>query len=262
MTDKKVIPAEEKIPALKEKRKKRTNRRLVTYLSVFFLLILLVVYFQSPLSHIRHIKVEGNIHTAQDNIKDRIDLQTGDGLWTADLTQAEQAVQSYQEIENVSVTRSFPSTVTIHVQEYRRMAYVENGGSFVPVLQNGEVLSEKTYNELPSDAPILRNFEDRDKLAAFSEEMSQLGEGVMNRISEVMYAPSDDDANRLRLYMNDGIEVESTIENFASHMADYPSVARQINPDADGVLHMKINSYFKADQPDTAEGGEERSEEE
>ncbi|MFD2704892.1 cell division protein FtsQ/DivIB [Salibacterium lacus] len=262
MADKKVIPAEEKIPALKEKRKKRTNRRLITYLSVFFFLILLVVYFQSPLSHIRHITVEGNEHTSQDNIIDRIHLQTGDGMWTADLSQAEESVQSHQEIENVTVDRSFPSTVTIQVQEYQRMAYVETTGSFVPVLKNGEILSEKTYEELPSDAPILRNFENRDKLAAFSKELSNLGEGVMNRISEVIYSPVEDDQNRLRLYMNDGIEVESTIQNFASHMAQYPSVARQVDPGAEGILHMKMSPYFEAEQSDAAEGEEESVEEE
>ncbi|SFL58846.1 cell division protein FtsQ/DivIB [Salibacterium qingdaonense] len=262
MADKKVIPAEEKIPALKEKRKKRTNRRLITYLSVFFFLILLVVYFQSPLSHIRQITVEGHEHISQDNIIDRINLQKGDGMWTADLSQAEKSVQSHEEIENVSVDRSFPSTVTIQVEEYQRMAYVEDNSSFVPVLKNGEVLSEKTYEELPSDAPILRDFENRDKLAAFSKELSNLGEGVINRISEVIYSPVEDDQNRLRLYMNDGIEVESTIQNFASHMAQYPSVARQVDPDAEGILHMKMSPYFEAEQSDAAEGEEERVEEE
>ncbi|MGY4689736.1 cell division protein FtsQ/DivIB [Salibacterium sp. K-3] len=262
MTEKKVVPADEKIPALKAQRKKRTNRRLVMYLSVFFLLILLVVYFQSPLSHIRSIQVEGSVHVPEEAITEQSGLHTGEGMWSADLSEAQKAVQDHQEIEDVSIVRSFPSSVTIRVQEYRRMAYVENSGSFVPVLNNGEILSEKTYEDLPSDAPILRNFESRDKLEAFSAELSSLGEGVMNRISEVIYDPVEHDENQLTLYMNDGIEVVSTINNFASNMAAYPSVAGEVNAGADGILHMKMSPYFEAAETDTAEGEEDSVEEE
>ncbi|WP_052363785.1 hypothetical protein [Geomicrobium sp. JCM 19037] len=57
--DQKVISVQDRIPALKEQRKKRANRRLILYVSIFFILIAAVVYFQSPLSHIQTIQVEG-----------------------------------------------------------------------------------------------------------------------------------------------------------------------------------------------------------
>src|SRR5699024_3488929 len=60
MEKEKIVSIEDRIPKLKEARKKKANRRLVFYLSIFFLLISIIVYLQSPLSQVKHIEVNGN----------------------------------------------------------------------------------------------------------------------------------------------------------------------------------------------------------
>ncbi|MFZ4450233.1 cell division protein FtsQ/DivIB [Salibacterium aidingense] len=262
MADKKVVTMDDKIPAMKEKRKKRTNRRLIMYLSIFFILIFLVIYFQSPLSHIRNIQVKGTVHLDSMEVAEKTGIKEGVSIWRADLSEAEEKVMDFEEIDNVSISRTFPSTIRVEVTEYPRMAYVENGTSFVPVLQNGKVLEEETNQELPADAPVLRSFQDMDKLRAFAEELSKLGEGVLNRISEVIYQPTEEDGNAIRLYMNDGIEVESSIRNFAEYMSSYPSVAKEVDKEAEGILHMKMSPYFESTAEKTEEDEEENVEEE
>ncbi|WP_185819771.1 cell division protein FtsQ/DivIB [Salibacterium salarium] len=262
MADKKVVTIDDRIPALKEKRKKRTNRRLITYLSIFFILILVVIYFQSPLSHVRNIEVNGAVHLNDGEFVNRSGIEEGISIWNADLNEAETNIKEMKQINNVSVERSLPSTVLISVNEYKRLAYVEINNSYSPVLQSGTILRNDTEQELPADAPILRNFNDEDKLEVFTEELTQLGEGVLNRISEVVHTPKEDDNNALRLYMNDGIEVASTINNFASYMSSYPSVAREVDADAAGVLHMKMSPYFESTADETTEEKEENGEEE
>ncbi|MFB4162574.1 cell division protein FtsQ/DivIB [Alteribacillus sp. JSM 102045] len=255
MPDKKVVTIDDRIPALKEKRKKKSNRRLIMYLSIFFILILLVVYFQSPLSHVRHIQVDGNVHVSEGEIISMSEVEKGTSLWNVDTGAIESRLKEIIEVEEAFVSRSFPSTVSINIEEYKRMAYVEIQDKYTPILKNGEVLYDNPVSVLPADAPVLKNFEENRQLEAFAEELSQLGEGVLNRISEVFYN-SEEEGDALHLYMNDGIEVASTINNFASYMSSYPSIAREIDPQNQGVLHMKMSPYFES-----AEETEESTEE-
>ena len=60
MEEEKIISIEERIPKLKEKRRKKANRTLLFYLTLFFLLIAIIVYLQSPFSNVAYVAVEGN----------------------------------------------------------------------------------------------------------------------------------------------------------------------------------------------------------
>lgn len=256
MTDKKVVTIDDRIPALKEKRKKRSNRRLLIYLSIFFILILMVVYFQSPLSHVRNIQVDGNVHVDKEKIINASEIQEGVSIWNVDTGGTAAKLKEFTEIEEAEVSRSFPSTIQINVDEYTRMAYVETEDQYIPVLKNGEVLYDNTTSVLPADAPVLQNFEEERMLKAFTQELSQLGEGIINRISEVSYVQDEEENGSLVLYMNDGIEVATTVHNFARYMSSYPSVAREISPNTPGVLHMKMSPYFENTEKETDETGE------
>ncbi|SDH91080.1 cell division protein FtsQ/DivIB [Alteribacillus bidgolensis] len=252
MPDKKVVTIDDRIPALKEKRKKRSNRRLIIYLSIFFILILMVIYFQSPLSHVRNIQVDGNVHVDKEEIINASEIQEGISIWNIDTGKTAAKLKEFTEVEDAAVSRSFPSTIQIDIDEYKRMAYVETGDQYIPILKNGEVLHDNTTSVLPADAPVLQNFEEERLLKAFAQELSQLGEGILNRISEVSYV-QEEDSGSLVLYMNDGIEVATTIHNFASYMSSYPSVAREISPNTPGVLHMKMSPYFESTEEETDE---------
>ncbi|WP_240375182.1 cell division protein FtsQ/DivIB [Bacillus piscicola] len=243
MPDEKVVPVDDRIPALKEQRRKRTNRRLIMYLSIFFILILLVVYFQSPLSHVRDITVQGTEHLAPQKIEEVSQVEEGTSLWKVDTAQVEKRIAGLREVESASVSRRFPADIQITVTEHRRIAYVDTGNQYVPVLQNGDVLTDNTIKQLLADAPLLINFTEETKLKAFTEELSRLGDGILNRISEVHYRPQNEE--ELLLYMNDGIEVVSAIPGFATNMSSYPAIAKEIDSDAEGVLHMKMSSYFE-----------------
>ena len=59
----KVIDIEERIPSMREKRRRRTNRKFIFILSIFALALLVILYFQSPFSKINKVTVTGaNLH--------------------------------------------------------------------------------------------------------------------------------------------------------------------------------------------------------
>ncbi|WP_193745397.1 cell division protein FtsQ/DivIB [Geomicrobium sp. JCM 19055] len=145
-----------------------------------------------------------------------------------------------------------PDNITHYCPRTDRTAYLHNNDQFIPVYGNGKLMEEQSLDTYPSDAPIIFNWQNEELLEAFFVELDKLGSGMINHISEIH--PSDDDPTLLRLFMNDGIEVETTIENFASYMAPYPTVARQISEPSDGILHMKMSPYFEAFNPEEYAG--------
>lgn len=256
--DGKLVSLEEHHPSLKEQRRQKSRRRLFIYLAVFFVLIGLVIYFQSPLSHIRSIETSGSQFTEKQIIKEESGARIGTNIWEMDRNVIKNNVEQLPEIEEAEVTRSWPATVNIEVTEYEKVAYTQMEGAYAPVLENGHALDDDVNSELPADAPLLQNFENEERLQAFAEELGKLGEGVTNRISEVYFDPSENEEDNITLYMNDGLEVRSSISGFADYMGSYPSIARNIDAGQNGVLYMMRAPYFEA--AETEEGSEEENE--
>ena len=57
MNNSKVIKLQDRVPKLKNQKKKtkNVNHRLILYISILFLLVLFLIYFRSPLSNIKRL---------------------------------------------------------------------------------------------------------------------------------------------------------------------------------------------------------------
>jgi len=241
---KKIVSIEDRIPKLKQARKKKANRRLIFYLSIFFVLISIIVYLQSPLSNIHRLEVEGNDFLPDDTIIQSSGLTTSDNMWRIDKDKVIKRIQKNEEVEKVSISRGFPATVTINVTELGRVGYLQLDGSYRALLTNGSI-SEKKWDQPKSDAPILYGFSDDEYLDEMAEELDQLPDSITRLISEIYYKPTEDNPYVIQLFMNDGREVQGTIRTFATNMEAYPSIAAQLDPEVDGVLHMGVGTYFE-----------------
>ncbi|WP_096199263.1 cell division protein FtsQ/DivIB [Bacillus sp. FJAT-45350] len=245
MVEVKVVTIHDRIPKLKEQRRQRANRRLIFFLSFFFLLILFVIYFQSPLSQIKNIEVNGNYHIDDKQIIKRSSIQEGTSIWNLDTTMIEERISTIDEVNRVEVQRKLPTTIIIEVEEHPRVAYLFNDGKYYPILATGRFLPELPLHQFPSDAPILKNWEQGDVVEELATELMKLPESLKNRISEIYHTPTESDEMRVTLFMNDGYEVHSTIRNFSERLAPYPSIVRELDPTVKGIVHMRMNPYFE-----------------
>lgn len=155
---KKIVSIEDRIPKLKQARKKKANRRLIFYLSIFFVLISIIVYLQSPLSNIHRLEVEGNDFLPDDTIIQSSGLTTSDNMWRIDKDKVIKRIQKNEEVEKVSISRGFPATVTINVTELGRVGYLQLDGSYRALLTNGSI-SEKSgtsQNPMPRFFMVFR----------------------------------------------------------------------------------------------------------
>ncbi|MFQ3545838.1 FtsQ-type POTRA domain-containing protein [Halobacillus rhizosphaerae] len=245
MEERKVVSIEDRIPKLKQTRRKKANRRLILYLSILFLLIATVVYLQSPLSNVNKVVVEGEQHVSAKEIKQLSTITTKDNYWKIDPGDVEKAVEKHIQITDAKVKRRLPGTVIIDVKEAERIGYIQEEDKFQPILENGTKL--KASATIPTgDAPILYGFTKPTYLKEMSQELKKLPDSITSLISEVHWKPEEDNPYRIILYMNDGYEVVASIRNFSSKMPAYPSIVSQLTKENKGIVHIDVGTYFEA----------------
>ncbi|MCK0470666.1 cell division protein FtsQ/DivIB [Halalkalibacter sp. APA_J-10(15)] len=245
MSDEKVVTINEKIPTLREQRKQRANRRLLFFLSFFFMLLLLIVYFQSPASHVREVTVDGNIHLTHEEVLHQSTLQIGTSIWNVDEDDIVNRLNEHIEISSAYVERRWPTTVEITISEHERVGYLVHDDRYYPILDNGMNLSELNRSHIPADAPILVGFTEGADLSELSAELRQLPNALLERISEIIYSPTEQDAQALIMYMTDGIEVHTTINDFHEKVIPYLAIINDLDTSKRGILHLQMSPYFE-----------------
>lgn len=252
MTNRKIVSIEDRIPKLKQVRKKKANQRLVFYLSIFFLLISIIIYLQSPLSNIKTIHITGNSLMSEKEIIQKSKLTYKTNIWTVNKDEIEQKLHHIPVIKSAKVNRKLPWTVEIHLAEFERVGYIKKGGEFHPVLGDGTTLP--SLKDTLGDAPIILDFKEDEYLNRMTAELQKLPLNILNLISEIHWAPIDENKNKIILYMSDGFVVDGSIRNFAEKMQIYPSIVSQLHPESQGIIHIGIGAYFEEFKNDDNNG--------
>ncbi|MHA6251379.1 cell division protein FtsQ/DivIB [Oceanobacillus sp. CAU 1775] len=242
---KNIVSIEDRIPKLKEARKKKANRRLVFYLSIFFLLILIIVYLQSPLSQVKTIDVQNNSFISDDEVVEISGIKIDSNIWSLDFENMEAILKGNPIIDEVSIERQLPNTVVFEVTEKRIVSFFEQGASYYPVLENGTVLTEAEFKEFNGQAPLMVGFTDTENLSIIASELNKLSDEILSLISEIHQLPEDNNQSTVMMYMNDGFVVKAATRNFSEGMSAYPSVVAQLDPETNGMIHVGVGVYFE-----------------
>ncbi|MEL3960435.1 FtsQ-type POTRA domain-containing protein [Lysinibacillus endophyticus] len=244
----KVIDIEDRIPTLREKRRKRTNFKFMILIILFFLTLFLLLYFQSPYSEINKIKITGsNLVEDKDYIK-QSQLQIGDSMWGFNVGDVEERIAKQYWVKDVEVKRKWLTTVEIKVNEWQKVAYISLDNEFYPMLENGDVFKESNTLE-PIDAPLFLQFDDEKLRKRLLKELAKLDSTVLALISQINSTPSSADPYSITLYMNDGYEVRAEITTLAEKLNFYPSIVAQIENSSDyskGIIDIEVGSYYKS----------------
>ncbi|GEK32645.1 cell division protein FtsQ/DivIB [Kurthia sibirica] len=241
----KIIDIEERIPALKQRRKKRKNIRFFFLLFILALALLTLLYFQLPISHIKTIHVEGDkIQTKEFYIK-HSGITEGDSLWSFDNKRVITSLENEATVKKATVHRSWLNSVDIKLVENRQVALIKDENRYNYVLENGETL---LLNEPPTqfNLPILLNMSDGKVRKQLILQLQKLDPELVQLISQIESTPSAANNQSIRLYMNDGFEVRANYSNLASRLQYYPSIISQLNKEKKGVINLEIGGYYNS----------------
>jgi len=242
----KIVALEDRIPKLKEQRRRKANRRLIILLFLFFSMIAVVAYVQSPLSHVKKITIKGNDLLSTNEIISTSHLSKKTNIWSVKKDSIALDLQKVNVIKEAKVKMVWPNTVMIEIEERKKIAYLESDNSYYPVMENGKILKDREVAEIPVNAPILFKFKEGAILKETVSALLELPDEVLNAISEVHYTPKKTDQYHISLFMNDGFEVSATLRSFSEKMIHNPSIISQLDPNKKGIIDLEVGSYFKA----------------
>lgn len=249
----KIVALEDRIPKLKEQRRRKANKRLIFLLFLFFTMIAVVAYVQSPLSHVKKITIKGNEMLSTNEIISKTWITEETNIWSIKKKEIANELQGLSEINRAEVKINWPNSITIHIQERKKVAYLEKENSYYPVMENGKVLKDRKLSEIPVNAPILFKFKEGAILKEMIAELDRLPDSILNSISEIHYSPKKTDDYHISLFMNDGFEVSATLRSFSDKMVHYPSIISQLDPNQKGIIDLEVGSYFKSYETEVEE---------
>lgn len=245
--EKKVVSMEDKLPRLKELRRKKMYRRLYTLIFLFSFAIFLIVYFISPFSRIETFSVVGANEVTDQAVIDASRLKSGDSLWSNFFERKKIAQKIENQLEQVkSATLQFDglNSFKIAVKEYKTVAYLAKDNEYHNILENGKIVKESRKVSI-GNPPIFVDFKEGPALDEMILQYSQLSTNIKNSISEIQFTQSDSDDYLITLNMNDGNQVVASIPSFAEQMAYYPDAVKKTDGQK-GIINMEVGIFFKA----------------
>lgn len=233
----------DRLPNLKKYRNRRLIGRLSLIVGILLVPLIIAVYYVSPLSKLESIKVTGNQSVAADAIVDQSKVKLHEEIW-AQYFHREQTEsllkKTFPQIKTATVSIKPLNHFVIRVSEYQKVALLLKDSKYSPVLENGAVLGEAS-EQADKGLPVLEGFEAGSKitrtLAAYQKLSSEIREGI----SQIKYAPRENNDELLNIFMNDGNQVIVNISNLASQMQYYPQIAKDLEEKS--VIDMEVGIF-------------------
>lgn len=240
---KKVIDIEERIPAMRERRRRKTNRKFIVVVAIFVIALLMILYFQSPLSRINKVIINGGSLYESSFYKEESQLIEDSSLWGFSRKDVVSALEEIEGVQNVSVSRKWMRDVEIDIKEWKTIAYVEDRGQYSLLLENGALFTPKLAF-LEGEAPILNGFDNDKKRKKITAQLIKMDKDLYPLLSEIILMGTKEDPEKITVYMDDGFEVRAIISTFAESMAYYPEITAQLHGLEKGVIDMEVGTYF------------------
>lgn len=136
-------------------------------------------------TRLREIIVSGLDHVTRQEVLTRLALPEQVGLLDLDLDELTARVKAHPWVANVTLERMWPSTLTVHVQERRGAAVLQNGNDRWLIDEEG-VLLEKSAEPYPA-LPVIVGLDPRivNEAAASIRPRIQAGLHAAALVSEV-----------------------------------------------------------------------------
>ncbi|EUJ28440.1 cell division protein FtsQ [Listeria cornellensis FSL F6-0969] len=214
-------------------------------ISIFVLLILITLYFLSPLSKVQRIYVDGNHQVDEQTILTEGNLNLEAFVFGINKSKSIASLEKNPLIKEAAIELQGLNTLRVRITENKTIGYQEKAGQYFDILETGKLLTTQPKQFPIGNNPIFSGFKNGQVLEDMVSQLNELPEGVLLSISEIHFAPTKSDDEHISLYMNDGNQVSATISTFAEKMAHYPSIVAQLKTDQKGIIDLEIGSYFR-----------------
>jgi cell division protein FtsQ len=234
----------ERIPALKkeERVKPRRGKRLIRILISLFIIVLIILFFRSPLSEVSKIQITGMVYVSEEEIVKALGVNTGDSFFIPGANRLKEKVQSLNPVESVIITKKFPGVIRVEIKEYPQVAVqLTADGQVLPVLSNGLSLPATSGRSL--DMPILSGWQSEDpNLTALCIILSGLPSYLLADLSEIHPDPSTSYPNRIKLFTRSRFEIVTTVDKLPDRISYLSDIVQNREPGK--IIMLEADTYL------------------
>ncbi|MFV9509983.1 cell division protein FtsQ/DivIB [Tepidibacillus sp. LV47] len=220
---------EQTIPPYRKRTvKPKGNRRVLKLVLFFFFVLAIIAFFNSSISRITDIQIQGNHFLTEKEIFDQGNLRLNMQYFFLIPSSLQEKLIKLKEIKKVDVQKQFPGHLKITIIEYQPIAYLyQKNNEWLPILENGYLLKKPVKDQYMS-GPFITEWKDQKLLPILIDELKKIQPHVLKQISEIRQNGQVDDPTRLLLIMNEGYKVHVPLEKLASQMNLYPSIIENV----------------------------------
>lgn len=242
--------------------------RAIPVLVISSLLILLSLYFITPLGSLKNLVVTGNERVTQDEIIKATQIDSRDYTITTFLNRNQYAnnlKKANSWIEKAEISYQFPITFKIQVTEYKILAYEASTGNIYPVISNGTVINQPVKKEALPENYMRLNLSDKAKVKKLVHELSDVPDSIKNEIQTVDLTPSKATKDLLTLTMRDEHKIIVPLSDIHKKLPYYSRVHPLLTEPSIVDMEAGIFSYsaslVQKEEQDQEQEKEESSEE-
>ena len=242
--------------------------RAIPVLVISSLLILLSLYFITPLGSLKNLVVTGNERVTQDEIIKATQIDSRDYTITTFLNRNQYAnnlKKANAWIEKAEISYQFPITFKIQVTEYKILAYEASTGNIHPVISNGTVINQPVKKEALPENYMRLNLSDKAKVKKLVQELSDVPDSIKNEIQTVDLTPSKATKDLLTLTMRDENKIIVPLSDIHKKLPYYSRVHPLLTEPSIVDMEAGIFSYsaslVQKEEQDQEQEKEESSEE-
>jgi cell division protein FtsQ len=202
------------MPVLKEPNRKRMgSRKLLTILILLFVALLTVLFFNSSISKVSEIQIEGTRFVTHEEINKAAAILIGDAFFRTSSSTIKERVLTLPQINDVKITKVFPGLLKIAVEEYPVVAFeLSKQGEMTALLSNGTTVEADSDVMQLVDKPVLSGWTDDNPVKAeLTTQLGKITAKQLSDLSEIIPYPSSAYPDRIRIYTRTKFEVVTAV---------------------------------------------------
>lgn len=226
-----------------EKKKKNILSRQKIIVTLFLILFIGIGVLLTPVFNVQKITVSGNNYISTDKILEISTAKTNKNIFLFRKSEAEKKIGELSFADEVTVTRIFPSEVSIVIKECVPLAQIKCGQSLYLIIdKNGKILdtagvTDKYSVPVISDAEVSEfavgekvNTENDDGLKRILELLSELEHNGLTEKVTTVYA----DDIRVHAVLNGNIDCDFGYEDNLSYRVKFVKECLEKIPEGQG----------------------------
>ncbi len=216
-------------------------------LKLFNLLLMLVIigsisfgiylYIQLP---IKNIIIKNTTYLSDDYILELANLKDYPGFYKYSKKKIINNIEKSPYIESVIIKRKFYHILEIDVTEKKPLFYRDSDKKIV--FSDRSSISENN-DFVIFRIPRLLNYVPNNIYKDFVNNMKNIDDDILGKVSDIFYDPNDIDKERFLLYMDDGNMVYLTLTKFK--MINYYNAVLEQLENRKGILYLDNGNHFQ-----------------